>query len=391
MKPVRAVLLTLLTLFGMVAGVSLAAGVTTSSPTTSTGTQQSTDAVDATLGSQISAFMQSNAAETGGAVESGMWAATFDGTTNESAKTQLVTGHVDTLQKRLDQIENRKQELVERRKAGEISRLKYQSEMSAVIGRYDALVDAINETERRAEATGTNTSELDELRANSKEVTGPEVAAVARNLSVDAPGLEKTNRTDPAPGNVSNGNGAENAGGNGANASDAGVPGNGKANGKGNAGVNASVNGNGNANGRSAINASAAVNATANVTDGVETATGTLDGTLTDPTEAPGNPNGTGAPAGRTQRGNGESNRSNASNESREPATGEPTRVVTSTVAATHDESADVPTTADVPSASADASSTAGDGEPSTTTADPTGDGADANGTVVPTTGFAAR
>ena len=375
MKPVRAVLLALLTLCGMVAGVSLAAGVTTSSPTTSTA-QQSAGGTDAALGNRISAFMQSNAAETSGAVESGMWATTFDNATNRSVKQRLVTGHVDALQNRLDEIRDRKQRLVERREAGEISRLKYESEMSGVIGRYNALVNAINETERRAESTGTNTSELAELRANSEKVAGSEMSAVARNLSgVDAPGLEKANRTGPGstPGSAANGNGNGNG-----NANNASVPGNGKA--KGNVNGNASVNGNGSAS----INASAAVNATTNatnVTDGVGTVTGTLDGTnRTDPANltAPGRSNGQGPPD-RTERGNGLTNPDNASDGGREPATEEPTRVVTSGAVTTDAEPADVSTTGNGSTTGVDGSAIL----------DATDDGAAANGTVGTTAGFA--
>lgn len=247
MNVVRAVLLSLLAVGGMIAGVALAAGVTSpdgsnlpAQQVQTTSQEETSEAANDTFGSKISAFMQSNAAQTDGAVETGMWVVAFRNASNQSVQSALVEQQTQRIRKRLDAVESEKQRLIERRKAGEISQVEYESRMSTVIGSYLALTAAIDTTEPLAKQAGADGTEIAELRRNSRDFTGPEVAEVARDIG-GARSSRLANGTGPgnaglgpddapgrpdAPGNAptdAGGNAVENATGAVGNATDTAV------------------------------------------------------------------------------------------------------------------------------------------------------------------------
>ncbi|MFC4550742.1 MULTISPECIES: DUF7096 domain-containing protein [Halorussus] len=154
---------------------------------------------NATLGADISAFMQSNAAEIGGAVETGMWTAAFNATDNASAKERLVDRRTRQLQKELQALQQRKQRLVERHEAGNLGDTAYKAQVSHLLGRINALQSAVNTTISTAAsappqstvgatAQGTargkgNLGRLRNIGQQAANLSGPEIAAVARNTS----------------------------------------------------------------------------------------------------------------------------------------------------------------------------------------------------------------
>ncbi|WP_227353444.1 DUF7096 domain-containing protein [Haladaptatus salinisoli] len=225
MHSLRAVLLATLTLCGFAVAVPTAAAPTPTVPTdTSSNVFQSQENVstsNVSLGAEISSFMQVSTSQTKGTIETGLWAARFNNTENESAKKKLVRSQVGDIRTRLDSLRERKQTLVERRASGNISRLKYQAEMSEVIGQIRSLEHAINATKSRATTVGTGVEDLQQLDKQADTVGGPEVAEVARSLnSVSTPGENNStggpnvgNGTVPDVGNnttvgVGNGNGS---------------------------------------------------------------------------------------------------------------------------------------------------------------------------------------
>jgi len=230
MNSVRAVLLALLTIGGVLTGTMLVTAVTPAHDPTSLNTGQvDPGGVDSTggaattnsssgtapLGSKISAFMQSNAAQANGAVESGMWVASFNDTSNETRRSALVQNRTNHLERQLQTLRDREHQLVEKRKAGNISELKYESKMSNLIGLYLSLTQAINETAPLANETGVNASRLDKLHRDARNATGPEVAAVAQSMGGSvAPGAD--NETH-GPFGASDNAGHENSPGNGEN------------------------------------------------------------------------------------------------------------------------------------------------------------------------------
>ncbi|UPW01172.1 hypothetical protein M0R88_03485 [Halorussus gelatinilyticus] len=201
---------------------------------------------NSSLGTDISSFMQSSAAEVGGAVETGMWTAAFNGTENQSVRVELVETRTSQLRKELADLRQRRAELVAQRKAGNISRTAYKAKMSRLVGEIDALRSAIDTTTNRAEQVNANVEALGNLRSETKNLTGPEIAAVARNVT--GVGVGEGERGPPNGVGEGNGNGVSKGNGSGV--------GEGNGNGNGNAanaageGANGTMPGNaGNGNG----------------------------------------------------------------------------------------------------------------------------------------------
>lgn len=211
MNIVRAVLLVLLTVGGTVAAATLAAAVGPAAGSASVETDQSQSNESAvnqsngTLGSKVSSFMQTSASQTQGAVDTEMWVASFNNSTNQSEQKNLVHQQTSEIEQKLEQLIAEKKQLVEKKKAGNISQAEFQAKMSQVVGKYISLTEAINKTEPLAESAGVENSSLDYLRQDARNLTGPEVAAVAQSLNnSNAPGLQQNgndNRPTDVPAN----------------------------------------------------------------------------------------------------------------------------------------------------------------------------------------------
>lgn len=181
------------------------------------------------LGADISAFMQASASEVDGAVETGMWGAAFNDTENRSERVRLVERRTEELNSTLAELRERKAELVAERAAGNVSEAAYKAKLSGLIGRINALESAIDATADRAEEVGATPEALGTLRAATANLSGPELATVARNLTGvgttpvapgngragppngERPGADGANGTATGnglgPGNVTGGNG----------------------------------------------------------------------------------------------------------------------------------------------------------------------------------------
>ena len=156
---------------------------------------------NSTLGADISSFMQTNAAEVDGAVETGMWTAAFNATENRSVRAELVERRTSELRTELADLQQRKRELVAEREEGNISEVAYKAKVSRLRGQINALRSAIDATSTRAEQTNASVESLDSLRSESENLTGPEIASVARNTT----GVGVDNGQGGPPGDVGNG------------------------------------------------------------------------------------------------------------------------------------------------------------------------------------------
>jgi len=140
----------------------------------------------ASLGAQISSFMQASSAEANGSVDDGMWVASFN-STNESDRERVVNGRVASIERRLDRLQDRLEALENARENGTIPEVAYVAQASRLNEQIDALTDSINETDEAARRVGVNDTRLDRLRTEASNMTGHEIARLARNLSVVGP------------------------------------------------------------------------------------------------------------------------------------------------------------------------------------------------------------
>jgi len=160
------------------------------------------------FGTQVTSFMQASAASANSSVESGVWRASV----NRSARPdRAVENRVASLDRRLDRLRNRSAELEAMRDRGEIPEVAYTARASAIRAQIDSLRTAVGEANETARQVGVNTTRLDRLRNEAANLTGPEVAALARNITDvgrgPPPGAGPPDGTPPQAGPPGNGTG----------------------------------------------------------------------------------------------------------------------------------------------------------------------------------------
>jgi hypothetical protein len=203
MREVRAIALALLALLGAVSvvGSAPAAGPTRTATVGSSGgagvtAVEASTGNNSSMGSEVSSFMQSTTGETGEEVEAGMWNAAYE---NSSNRTAVVDRRADSIGSRLDELHRQKRTLVEAYRNGSINRTEYQARMSYIVGRMAGLNRSIEETARQANETGADVTAVGQLRTKARNLTGQEIAAVARSLAGGPPANLTTGRNDTGP------------------------------------------------------------------------------------------------------------------------------------------------------------------------------------------------
>jgi hypothetical protein len=147
---------------------------------------QETNATEenATFGAQVSAFMQSTAADANGTVERGMWQ---QEATNASNPGEVVSDRARHLERRVATLENRSAELSAEANRSGTAGLVYTARASAVRAELANLRASINQTTATAAAHGVDDERLATLQQRAGNVSGPEVAAAARTLTDGGP------------------------------------------------------------------------------------------------------------------------------------------------------------------------------------------------------------
>jgi len=143
------------------------------------------------------------------------------------AKARVVVGQLDDLHERLDELDAERAELERARENGTLSRGEYRARLARLYAEERALRRLANRTEHTARGLpaetlreqGVNVTAIEHLRADARNLTGPEVAAVARNVagrSVGRPAgagpSDNRTREPPGEGGPGNGQGADPAG-----------------------------------------------------------------------------------------------------------------------------------------------------------------------------------
>ncbi|MFB6084767.1 MAG: hypothetical protein ABEJ94_11050 [Halorientalis sp.] len=138
------------------------------------------------FGVRIASFMQASSAAADSAVDAGMWAVRYN-RSDGAERATVVRSRIDRLERRSERLRERMAALQTRYENGTIPRVAYVARASRLTAQLNALGEAINETGERARAVGVNVSQLDRLRTAVRNMSGREVAAVARDLGVGPP------------------------------------------------------------------------------------------------------------------------------------------------------------------------------------------------------------
>ncbi len=195
-------------------------------------------------GERVGGVVDVGEAEVDGAVESRALDRALQRADSNAAKATVLAGTVDSIEGRLDELQERKQALEAARENGTISDGRYRAEITAVVARISAIRDLANRTDGAASglpadvlaANGVNVSAIETLRSRAGNLTGPEVAAIARDVAGDNPGNgfgppgDRGPPADrPGPGDPGDGAGAGDGAGPGDGGDEAGTPGDGGA------------------------------------------------------------------------------------------------------------------------------------------------------------------
>lgn len=108
-----------------------------------------------------------------------------------ASKAAVVADRLNRSRERLDALEERKETLQQARQNGSISRGEYRARMTRVVAEIRSVEQALNGTaattrrlpDAALRAKGVNATELDRLRTRASNMTGPEVAAIARGIA----------------------------------------------------------------------------------------------------------------------------------------------------------------------------------------------------------------
>lgn len=155
-------------------------------------------ATNASLGTEISSFMQASSAEAEGEVDDGMFDAALDRTDDPAERRTLVERRQQRLQERQARLEDRRASLSDGNATDAPGVREHALATHVTVGATE-LEQSVNGTERAAQAAGLDTEALAEIRSSARELRGPEVAELARNLAGQAPGVSDGPLSD-APG-----------------------------------------------------------------------------------------------------------------------------------------------------------------------------------------------
>lgn len=159
---------------------------------------------NASLGAEVSAFMQASAADTEGEVDNGMFAAAFN-RSDEGKRAALVTNRTSELRDRLDALRSEREALLDQE--GNLT-VAERAKAASLTARIDALDDSIDQTETAAQRVGVDASQLDELRTEARDLAGPEVAAMATDVAARGPPGDRGPPISQGP-NATDGPGAD--------------------------------------------------------------------------------------------------------------------------------------------------------------------------------------
>ncbi|MHB9287474.1 hypothetical protein ACKVMT_10615 [Halobacteriales archaeon Cl-PHB] len=211
-------------------------GSSGSAPTTLHDANASNDSSSVAPGQQLSGVVGVQQAELEGQVETRAAGLAIANASTDAAKAAVVAGQYDTIQERLNSLEQRKNALQAAHANGSLSDGAYRARMAELAARTEAVRHLADQTatvgERLPPALlaerGVNATAISGLSARAGELSGPEVAEIARsiagpvvgakpvggspglNISVGADGNVSVDPPGPAP--VGNGDGGSSDG-----------------------------------------------------------------------------------------------------------------------------------------------------------------------------------
>ncbi|WP_336135539.1 hypothetical protein [Natronomonas amylolytica] len=148
------------------------------------GTEANAAGANVSVGAEVSSFMQASTAEAEGEVDDGMFEASLRRTEDPEERRRLVENRTRRLEERQQRLENRRANI-----EGSGTVRDRALAVGVAVGA-NQLEESVNETEPVAERVGVDTGRLHELRTNARNLSGGDVADLARGIAgppVDRP------------------------------------------------------------------------------------------------------------------------------------------------------------------------------------------------------------
>jgi len=185
------------------------------------GAANATEGANASVapGERLSGVVGVQEAELDGEVEGRAFGIRVAGAATNESRADVVAEQLSEIEQRLNETEQRKQELREARENGSISEGKYRAEMAKLAAQTETAKELTDRSENASqglpadllESKGINVSAIQTLKDRADQLTGPEVAEIARSIAGEtAPGAGPPEDRGPgsnAPDDAGDGNG----------------------------------------------------------------------------------------------------------------------------------------------------------------------------------------
>ncbi|MEF8872911.1 MAG: hypothetical protein V5A41_14895, partial [Haloarculaceae archaeon] len=180
-------------LVAAVAAVPIAGMAATSDvPAQTNDTSENTTEANATApGEQLAGVVDVQEAEIEGEVDERAYGIKVAKAATNDSKADVVKAQLDNIEQRLTELDERKATLTEARENGTISEGRYRAEMSRVAAETETAKRLANQSENVSqglpadllESKGINATAIQTLQERANNLTGPEVAEIARSIA----------------------------------------------------------------------------------------------------------------------------------------------------------------------------------------------------------------
>lgn len=206
MKHLAALLLTVLVMVGSVSAYPAATGsASVSDVGPSAALQTEANATNLTPGQRLAGVIGANQAEFEGTIELRAYGFAYANARSNASKARVVGERLASVQQRLADLEERRERLEQARANGTITEGEYRARLTALTARSNQLGAMLNASDTRAAqlpdsvlaANGVNTTAITMLRERAADLTGREVAEIARDVAGPSVG-KSVDRGPPA-------------------------------------------------------------------------------------------------------------------------------------------------------------------------------------------------
>jgi len=155
-------------------------------------------------GAMLAGVVDVQEAEVGGELADRAFGLQIARAESNASRASAVAGEVESLRERLRTLEQRRERLEAAHRNGNISEARYRAETAALVARSRILERQLERTGRVAVALpaellderDVDADEIERLRTGARNLSGPEVAAIARSIAGPPVGSELSDRGD---------------------------------------------------------------------------------------------------------------------------------------------------------------------------------------------------